>query len=117
MSYRTLKRRLQVYSGEGWREQLAAARAARVALGPATLVLYDVTVRREALVVRLEVGDLHRGSRRSGGRGTGGSPSAGTRARVGAALTKSCRVSTVGWRGRGERTEEVYERNRCHHLS
>jgi len=28
--------------------------------GPATLLLYGVTVRREALVVRMEVKDLHR---------------------------------------------------------
>ena len=43
VSYRTLKRRLQTYSAEGWREQLAAACARHAGLGPATLVLYDVT--------------------------------------------------------------------------
>ena len=42
-SYPTLKRRLATYSAEGWREQLARACAAHTALGPATLVLYDVT--------------------------------------------------------------------------
>jgi hypothetical protein len=41
--YRTLKRRLPVYSAQGWRELLAAACARHAGLGPATLVLYDVT--------------------------------------------------------------------------
>jgi hypothetical protein len=31
--------------------------------------------------------------------------------RVGAALTKPCCVSTVGWRECGERAEEVYARS------
>jgi hypothetical protein len=43
VSYRTLTRRLPVYSREGFREGLAAACARQAALGPATLVLYDVT--------------------------------------------------------------------------
>lgn len=43
VSYRTLKRRLQTYSAQGWREALAAACARHARLGPATLVLYDVT--------------------------------------------------------------------------
>jgi len=43
VSYRTLKRRLSVYSTEGWREGLARICAAHTHLGPATLVLYDVT--------------------------------------------------------------------------
>ena len=42
-SYRTLKRRLPLYSGQGFREQLAAACARQTGLGPATLVLYDVS--------------------------------------------------------------------------
>ena len=42
-SYRTLKRRLPVYATEGFRASLAAACAARAALGPAALVLYDVS--------------------------------------------------------------------------
>jgi hypothetical protein len=41
--YRTLKRRLSRYATEAWRAKLAGACAARVGLGPATLVLYDVT--------------------------------------------------------------------------
>ena len=42
-SYPTIKRRLPVYATPEWREALAAACAAHVGLGPATLVLYDVT--------------------------------------------------------------------------
>jgi len=42
-SYRTLTRRLKAYAQESWRQQLAAACAKRSALGPASLVLYDVT--------------------------------------------------------------------------
>ena len=42
-SYRTLTRRLRVYAKSEWRQRLAAACAARAALGPASLVLYDVT--------------------------------------------------------------------------
>lgn len=43
VSYRTLRRRLPVYSAESFRELLAAACARQAGLGPATLVLYDVT--------------------------------------------------------------------------
>jgi hypothetical protein len=42
-SYPTIKRRLPVYAKTEWRQQLAAACANHVGLGPATLVLYDVT--------------------------------------------------------------------------
>jgi hypothetical protein len=42
-SYRTLLRRLPVYAQESWRQQIAAACAARVGLAPASLVLYDVS--------------------------------------------------------------------------
>ena len=42
-SYRTIKRRLPRYAEESWRHGLAAACAARAAIGPASLVLYDVT--------------------------------------------------------------------------
>ena len=41
--YRTIFRRLPSYAAEGWRRRLAAACSAHVGLGPATLVLYDVT--------------------------------------------------------------------------
>ena len=42
-SYATLKRRLPVYATEAFRARLAGACAARAALGPAALVLYDVS--------------------------------------------------------------------------
>jgi hypothetical protein len=42
-SYPTINRRLPRYATEEWRQRLAAACAAHVGLGPATLVLYDVT--------------------------------------------------------------------------
>jgi hypothetical protein len=42
-SYPTINRRLRTYATEQWRQRLAAACAAHVGLGPATLVLYDVT--------------------------------------------------------------------------
>jgi hypothetical protein len=42
-SYRTLKRRLPAYATEAWRAKLAAACASHTALGPASLVLYDVS--------------------------------------------------------------------------
>jgi len=42
-SYPTIKRRLATYATPAWRSQLAGACAAHVGLGPATLVLYDVT--------------------------------------------------------------------------
>jgi hypothetical protein len=43
VSYRTLKRRLPDYAADAWRERLAALCAHHVGLGPATLLLYDVT--------------------------------------------------------------------------
>jgi hypothetical protein len=116
-AYATLKRRLPAFAKESWRQKLAAACARTADLGPASLVLYDVSVRHEALVVRVGVRDHHRGRGRSRGRGAGGSPTGETSGRAGAAPTKPCRVRTVGWRERGERAEEVYARNRCHHLS
>ena len=42
-SYATLKRRLPGYAGPSWREGISAACAARAGLGPASLVLYDVS--------------------------------------------------------------------------
>ena len=38
--YRTIRRRLPGYATDEWRQRLAAACAAHVGLGPATLVLY-----------------------------------------------------------------------------
>jgi hypothetical protein len=42
-SYRTIERRLPAYAQEEWRQRLSAACAAHARLGPASLVLYDVT--------------------------------------------------------------------------
>ncbi len=42
-SYPTLNRRLPVYARDGWRQRLSAACAAHAGLGPASLVLYDVS--------------------------------------------------------------------------
>ena len=42
-SYATLKRRLPAYAKDSWRRKLAAACAAHAGLGPASLVLYDVS--------------------------------------------------------------------------
>ena len=41
--HRTIFRRLPVYATDQWRQSLAAVCAAHVGLGPATLVLFDVT--------------------------------------------------------------------------
>ena len=43
VSYRTVERRLPGYAAPGFRQGLAAACAAHAGLGPATLVLYDVS--------------------------------------------------------------------------
>jgi len=72
-SYPTIKRRLPVYAKPQWRQAVSRAVARRAALGPASLVLYDVSVRHEALVVRAEVRDHRQGSCRSRGREAEGS--------------------------------------------
>jgi Transposase DDE domain len=43
VSYATVKRRLPGFATEAWREKLAAGCAAHAGLGPASLVLYDVS--------------------------------------------------------------------------
>jgi hypothetical protein len=42
-SYATLKRRLPAYAKQDWQQRLSAACAAHARLGPASLVLYDVS--------------------------------------------------------------------------
>jgi hypothetical protein len=42
-SYATVKRRLPEYAQDAWRQRLSAACAAHARLGPASLVLYDVS--------------------------------------------------------------------------
>ena len=51
--YATVKRRLAVYAEPAWRQQIASACACHVGLGPATLVLYDVST----LYFETDVGD------------------------------------------------------------
>jgi hypothetical protein len=43
VSYATLRRRLPTYAKDAWRRELSAACAAHTRLGPASLVLYDVS--------------------------------------------------------------------------
>ena len=43
VSYRSIERRLPAYAEEAWRQRLSEACAAHVRLGPASLVLYDVS--------------------------------------------------------------------------
>jgi hypothetical protein len=43
VSYPTVCRRLRVYARDSWRQKLAGAGVARAGLGPASLVLYDVS--------------------------------------------------------------------------
>ena len=52
-SYRTIKRRLPVYATDQWRKKLAAACAAHAALGPTSLVMFDVST----LYFETDVGD------------------------------------------------------------
>ena len=52
-SYRTVTRRLPVYAESSWRQRLAAGCAPNAALGPASLVLYDVP----ALYLETDQGD------------------------------------------------------------
>jgi hypothetical protein len=42
-SYRTVTRRLRAYAKDSWRQKISAACAAHAGLGPASLVLYDVS--------------------------------------------------------------------------
>ena len=47
VSYPTVNRRLRVYARDSWREKLSAACVARAELGPASLVLYDVSTQSQ----------------------------------------------------------------------
>jgi hypothetical protein len=58
-SYRTVTRRLRAYAEESWRQKVSAASAAHAGLGPASLVLYDVS----ALYFETDAGDGLRESR------------------------------------------------------
>ena len=63
--YRTVTRRLRAYAKDSWRAQISAACAAHAGLGPASLVLYDVST----LYFETDAGDGFRepGFPRSGG--------------------------------------------------
>ena len=51
--YRTLTRRLPVFAKDAWRQKIATACATQARLGPASLVLYDVST----LYFETDVGD------------------------------------------------------------
>jgi hypothetical protein len=55
-SYATVKRRLPAFAEQSWRAGLAAACAAHAGLGPASLVLYDVST----LYFETDTGDVFR---------------------------------------------------------
>jgi hypothetical protein len=57
LSYRTVKRRLPIYAPAGLAGPAVRGVRGRRSLGPSALVLYDVTVRHEALVARTGVRD------------------------------------------------------------
>ncbi len=63
-SYPTVNRRLPVYARDGWRQRLSAACAAHAGLGPASLVLYDIST----LYFETDAGDGFRESGFSKGR-------------------------------------------------
>jgi hypothetical protein len=54
--YRTLTRRLRVFATDAWSQKLAKACARHAGLGPASLVLYDVTT----LYFETDTGDRFR---------------------------------------------------------
>jgi Transposase DDE domain len=58
VSYRTVLRRLPGYAKDSWRQKISAACAAHARLGPATLVLYDVST----LYFEIDEGDGFRES-------------------------------------------------------
>ena len=61
VSYKTIDRHVRTIHASGYRDAIAEKCFAYATdCGGLSLILYDVTVRREALVVRMEVKDLHR---------------------------------------------------------
>ena len=57
-SYRTVTRRLRAFAKDSWRQQISTACAAHARLGPASLVLYDVST----LYFETDAGDEFRES-------------------------------------------------------
>ena len=74
-------------------------------------LLITVRVRREALLIRVEVRDLPPLTLSQQGGEAGGSLIREAPGRAGAALTKPGCASTARWRGSGERDGEEYARN------
>jgi hypothetical protein len=94
----------------------------RVALAPSAgraggALLTVIFVRREALLIRVEVKDHPPLTLSQQGGEAGGSLTREAPGRVGAALTKPGRASTARWCGSGERSEEEYARNQRHYVS
>ena len=76
-----------------------------------------ILVRREALLIRVEVKDHPPLTLSQQGGEAGGSLTREVPGRVGAALTKPGRASTARWCGSGERSGEEYARNQRHYVS
>jgi hypothetical protein len=76
-----------------------------------------ILVRREALLIRVEVRDRPPLTLSQQGGEAEGSLIREAAGRVRAALTKPGRVSTARWCGSGERGEKVYARNQRHYVS
>jgi hypothetical protein len=76
-----------------------------------------IFVRREALLIRVEVRDLPPLTLSQQGGEAGGSLIREAPGRAGAAPTKPGRVSTARWRGSGERDGEEYVRNQRYYVS
>jgi hypothetical protein len=79
-------------------------------------VMARMWVRHGALAFRIEVRDRPSPRRRSGGVKLEAAR-AGVAGEGGAASTKSRRLGTAGWAGRGERDGKVYARNRLRYAS
>jgi hypothetical protein len=80
-------------------------------------LLITARVRREALLIRVEVRDHPPLALSQQGGEAGGSLIREAPGRVGAALTKPGRVSTARWCGSGERGGEEYARNQRYYVS
>ena len=79
--------------------------------------LTNFFVRREALLIRVEVRDLSPLTLSQQGGEAGGSLSREAPGRVGAAPTKPGRASTARWCGSGEHGGEEYARNQLYYVS
>ena len=80
-------------------------------------LLITARVRREALLIRVEVRDLLPLTLSQQGGEAGGSLIREAPGRVGAAPTKPGRASTARWRGSGECGGEEYARNQRYYVS